>query len=648
MPYLSRAFALAIALGAITWTAACGDGAPDPVEPTNQAPVATGAIPAQQLTAGETVTVDVASYFSDPDGDPLTYGASGSNASVVSVSVSGSTMTIVGVSAGSATVTVTASDPGGLSATQNASVTVELSNQAPEPVGSIPGQTLAVDQTNTVDVAPYFSDPDGDALTYVASGSNASVISASVSGSTLTIVGVAAGSATVTVTASDPGGLSTQQSVSVTVERSNRAPETVGSIPDQAITAGQTATVDIAPYFSDPDGDPLTYAATTSNIAVAAVSISGSSLTIAGVAAGSATVTVTATDPGGLSVELGAAVTVQRLNQAPEPVGSIPDQTVPAGQTVTIDASLYFSDPDGDALTYTATSTSIAVAVPSVSGSTLTIAGVAPGSATVTVTATDPGGLAATQSVNVNVGTRSRDREALEVFYEGTSGDFYWRIDTNWLTDRPLGTWHGVTTDDDGRVIELSLPGNNVWGPIPREFVHLQKLKRLDLSDNRVNGALPAEIGDLRELEELNLGDNTFLGSGTSIPAALGKLDKLQLLDLSDTGFREVVPLELGNLQSLTRVDFSDMTWLDGSIPPEFGQLSNLRELDVSDSGMDGALPQDLINVPLELFHWNDTRLCSPDNQAFQAWLRGIADHQGGASCGATSAAGQFNRTGIR
>ena len=39
--------------------------------------------------------------------------------------------------------------------------------------------------------------------------------------------------------------------------------------------------------------------------------------------------------------------------------------------TVTINASLYFSDPDGDVLTYDATSTGIAVAVPSVSGNTL-------------------------------------------------------------------------------------------------------------------------------------------------------------------------------------------------------------------------------------------------------------------------------------
>ena len=509
------------------------------------------------------------------------------------------------------------------------------SNRPPAAVGTIPARTVTAGETVSVDVASYFSDPDGDPLTYEASTASASVASVSVSGSTLTIVGVAAGTAIVTVTARDSGGLSAEQRATVTVESVNRGPETAGTIPDQTVTAGQTVAIDVSQYFTDPDGDPLTYAGTTTDVAVAAVSMSGSSLTIAGVAPGTATVTVTARDPDGLSAELSAAVAVERLNQSPEAVGTIPDQTVPAGQTVTIDASVYFSDPDGDPLTYTATTSSATVAVPSVSGSTVTIAGVAQGSAVVMVTASDPSGLTAMQSIDVNVGVRSQDREALAALYEATGGDFYWSIDTNWLSDRPLGTWHGVTTDDDGRVVEVSLPSNGMWGPIPREIVHLQRLKRLNLSDNLVEGALPPEIGDLRDLEELNLSDNIFLGSHTSIPAALGKLDKLQELNLSGTGFEGAIPQELGSLQSLGRLDFSDMTWLSGPIPPEFGQLGNLRHLDVNGSvSLEGALPQELINVRLQLFHWNDTQLCSPGNQEFQTWLSGIPDHRGEATCG--------------
>ena len=48
----------------------------------NRPPVAQGVIPTQEIDAGETVSVDVSSYFTDPDNDPLTYRALTSNASV--------------------------------------------------------------------------------------------------------------------------------------------------------------------------------------------------------------------------------------------------------------------------------------------------------------------------------------------------------------------------------------------------------------------------------------------------------------------------------------------------------------------------------------------------------------------------------------
>ncbi len=79
----------------------------------------------------------------------------------------------------------------------------------------------------------------------------------------------------------------------------NRAPGPVGSIDDQELTVGgESATVDVAPFFSDPDGDELTYAASSSDEQVATASASGSSVTVAPVAEGTATVTVTARDPG--------------------------------------------------------------------------------------------------------------------------------------------------------------------------------------------------------------------------------------------------------------------------------------------------------------------------------------------------------------
>lgn len=508
----------------------------------------------------------------------------------------------------------------------------EPENRAPVAAGTMPAQTVEVGETESVDVSVYFSDPDGDALTYGATSSDGGVAGVSISGSTVTTTGVARGTAVITVTATDPGGLSAEQSFQVTVP--NRAPETVGSMPDVGLTVGTEESADVSGFFSDPDGDALSYGATSSDDGVAAASVSGNTVTTTGVAQGTAVITVTATDLEGLSAEQTFGVTVQRANQAPEPVGSIPELQTTVEAEAKLNASLYFSDPDGDVLTYAASTSDTTIFTASVSGISVTITGVAAGTATITVTATDPGGLSAEQRGTVQVGPFSRDREALEALYEETGGDFWWTIDTNWLSDRPLGTWYGVTTNDSLRVVELSLSDNTVWGPIPREMVYLQKLKLLDLSENRVNGALPPAIGDLRNLVELDLGENTFLGSGTAIPAALSKLTQLERLSLRGTGFSEEIPYELSRLESLIRLDFAEMTWLDGSIPPEFGDLANLRHLDVSRSGLDGALPQALVKLTLTSFYWNNTRLCSPDNEEFQDWLDGIQDHRGGRKCG--------------
>ena len=40
----------------------------------------------------------------------------------------------------------------------------------------------------------------------------------------------------------------------------------------------------------------------------------------------------------------------------------------------------------------------------------------------------------------------SPDRGALVAIYNATGGP-NWRLNTNWLTDAPVGEWHGVSAD---------------------------------------------------------------------------------------------------------------------------------------------------------------------------------------------------------
>ena len=85
------------------------------------------------------------------------------------------------------------------------------------------------------------------------------------------------------------------------VARSNRPPTAVGALPDVFLAPGGARIVDASEVFSDLDGDPLTWAVSSSMPEVATVTAAGPRVTVTAVGAGAATVTVTATDPGGLS-----------------------------------------------------------------------------------------------------------------------------------------------------------------------------------------------------------------------------------------------------------------------------------------------------------------------------------------------------------
>ena len=284
---------------------------------SNRTPTRVGTIPTQSVRVGGIdVTLDVSSYFSDPDGNTLTYSATSSNTSITTVSMSDATLTITAVAAGSATIRVKATDPGNASTTQSFSVTVKPSN-IPVPVDTIPAQTLSLSGTDnaTIDVSGYFSVPSGDTLTYSATSSDTSKATVSLSGATLTTTGVAAGSATITVTVTNTSNNATAtQSFSVTVV-TNQSPTTVGTIPTTQLFGGEYDHFSISGYFSDPDGNPLTYATSSSDTLIADVNLQGtgnSTLYILANGIGTTTITVTATDPSSatatqtFSVEVGA------------------------------------------------------------------------------------------------------------------------------------------------------------------------------------------------------------------------------------------------------------------------------------------------------------------------------------------------------
>lgn len=274
-------------------------------------------------------------------------------------------------------------------------------------------------------------------------------------------------------------------------------------------------------------------------------------------------------------------------------------------------------------------------------------------------------------------------RQVLTILYKETGGSRWSRSD-NWVTDAPLDTWFGVTTDSAGNVTGLGLPGNRlngrippelgmleslehldfgmyyadsnslpgsippelgnlqnleylnltlsgVKGSIPSELGNLRNLKVLRLALNRLTGSLPPELGNLQNLEELILYSNRLTGS---IPSELGNLRHLVRMFLGSNELTGPIPPEFGNLENIESLSLADLRLVTGSIPSELGSLRNLDFLNLEDNAsMSGRLPLELIGVPLRAFRWNGTDLCAPLDDAFQEWLASIRHHQGGRSC---------------
>ena len=188
-----------------------------------------------------------------------------------------------------------------------------------------------------------------------------------------------------------------------------------------------------------------------------------------------------------------APVTLPAAQPPPDPLGKPTNvAATAAGSQVTVTwtdapgavghlAMLFKADFSGTPLSGSAT------------GGSHTFRGVPAGSYIAVVVALDASGkyqFGISAVVTVGASPASEDRESLEALYYATGGRA-WTNSENWLTDEDLNKWHGVTTNDDGRVTRLELQGNNLVGSVPENVQLLTALELLRLEENDLSGCMP-------------------------------------------------------------------------------------------------------------------------------------------------------------
>ena len=224
------------------------------------------------------------------------------------------------------------------------------------------------------------------------------------------------------------------------------------------------------------------------------------------------------------------------------------------------------------------------------------------------------------------------DRTALAALYNATDGG-NWLNNSNWLTDKPIEYWFGVSVGANGRVEALDLPGNRLEGRIPMEVAGMGSLRTLNLEGNRLAGSIPPELGKLPRLRHLNLGNNLLDGfipegiftlpdlenlilhenrlSGTIAPA-IGRASKLRYLNLYSNSLQDPIPGEIGALAKLEFLSLG-LNQLSGPIPASVGDLRQLEGLHLQSNHLSGSIPASLGSLgKLRSLRLDQNRLTGP------------------------------------
>ena len=464
------------------------------------------------------------------------------------------------------------------------------------PAGRLEDVVLSRGGILEIDLAARILDADGDDLAWAVDSFSPGLLSAELDGALLRLTGLEEGVAALRVRVADTRGGSLSRAFAVAV--SNASPEALG-IADQALEVGSTLDVPLAGAFRDPEGDPLTYSAESSNPAAVRASVAGDALRLTAAEEGSSEVSVSASD-GNTAAELSFLATAYNVvgfdpASASAPEGGVARLTVRMTRpreaavalrwTVAADGDPATADADagdyaegGGETTIPAGETSAEIAVAIVDDdlveppreSFAVLLSVAGGD--------DPLGVrTATVAIEEGVCDRSPPvRDALAALTEPPGGG-----------EGGAWTCRSPTAAALAALSALDLGGRGVGSLRAEDLLGLSGLRSLVLRGNRLAELPEGLLRRAPRVRLVDLGGNRL----AELPAgAFGGLAGLRRLELDGNALRALPPGAFAGLEELRHLDLGGNA-LTAAAAREFAVLAGLETLRLAGGRMWGTLP---------------------------------------------------------
>jgi hypothetical protein len=372
------------------------------VTPVPDAPAAISPLPVIELDEDDTLQIDLRDYIVDGDGDPLHFEpVFGEGHPLADSTQEGDLLTLVPDPdfSGEVILSVNATDPGELTTTVDLTIIVRTVQDPPVVLLEDASVTALEDERGTeFDLSTLFSDPDGDALSYLI-GPDDNVLFIVIE-SLLLVDPVEDfnGDVVLVITAMDPTGAQAETTLTLTFTPVDDPPVITSAAPDTSVDLSEGEAVTFTITARDPEDLALIYAWFLDDVPIPGEELPRFELITNSSSQGAHLLTVRVTD-GAQESWFNWTVLVENVNRSPELSLKRPKAGSSHEEGSNIVFEVLATDPDEEALSVQWIEDDEVIGT----GLAFTTSKLKTGKHTVTVRAIDPHGAATEANITFTV-----------------------------------------------------------------------------------------------------------------------------------------------------------------------------------------------------------------------------------------------------